>query len=418
METQVMLDRANLLLQQRRYKDAETHIRQALGQDPENDHAFSMLSRCYLNSNQYDKAIDAVQQAIAIAPNASYYFYLLGFCYYKKHENYPSIANLEKAIELNPYGTEYFGLLAFVLIDETRFEKALEKANEGLAIEADNVTCLNARATALNKLRRTDDAIETMNTALAKDPDNEVTHNSIGWNLLERGRNKEAQKHFMEALRINPNYSGARTGLKESLKSKIFLYKWLLQYSFWLRNKGKNSRVALPIVLFVVFRVIIAVSSANKNTESIAWILGGIYIFIIITSWTINSIANFVLLFHSLGKYSLSNTEKWGAINSVSALIAGIAIIALSGFTAGTVYEEGVIPVGMICLSLALPFGKMEYPITLRNIGWKVKYAVGLVGFGLLILLLYATVPSSALPLFMFYLMAFLVYNWSGAVSR
>jgi Tfp pilus assembly protein PilF len=71
-----------------------------------------------------------------------------------------------------------------------------------------------------------------MQTALSQDPDNEMTHATFGWNLLEKGRHKEATKHFLEALRIEPDYSSARSGLKEALKSKVPPYRWLLQYSF------------------------------------------------------------------------------------------------------------------------------------------------------------------------------------------
>jgi len=417
METQVMLDRANLLLQQKRYKDAETHIRQVLEQDPENDYALSLLARCYFDSKQYDKGIEAIQQGIAIGPNESFYFYLLAFGYYQKNNAAASIQNLTKAIELNPYIAEYFGLLAFVLIEQRRFEEGLQKANEGLALEADNLTCLNARSTALNKLKRTDDAIDTMNTALSHDPDNEVTHSTIGWNLLERGRHKDAQKHFMEALRINPNFSSARSGLKESLKSKLVLYRWLLQYSFWVHNKGRNFQVAVPIILYITFRVLISISEANKGTESIAWILGGIYIFIVVTSWTIGSIANFVLLFHPLGKHSLSNTEKWSAINSVSALVIGIAVMLLSGFASGTDYEGGAFLAGIICLSLALPLGQIEYPVQIKNQKWKAVYAVALIAVGLLAILIFAISPLNFMPLFVVYGIAFMIYNWAGLAS-
>lgn len=417
MDTQVMLERAGLLMDQGRYKDAETHIRQVLEQEPGNDYALSLLGRCYLNSKQYDKGIEVIRQAIVIDPNESFYFYLLGFGYYQKTEAFASITNLEKAIELNPYVAEYFGLLAFVLIEERRFEEGLKKANEGLALEADNVTCLNARSTALNKLRRTDDAIDTMNNALAKDPDNEVTHTTIGWNLLERGRHKDARGHFMEALRIDPNFSSAKTGLKESLKSKILLYKWLLQYSFWIHNKGKNFQVALPIILYIVFRVLIKISEADKSTESIAWILGGIYIFLIVTSWTIGSIANFILLFHPLGKHSLSNTEKWSAINAVTALVTGIAIMLLSGLAAGTRYEEGFFLMGLLCLSLALPLGHIQYPMRVKGQNWRAVYAVYLVGVGLTAVLVFLITPSVFMPLFVLYGIGFLIYNWAGLAA-
>ena len=417
MEAQLMLERANILLQQNRFSDAETQIRRALEQEPRNSHALSMLSRCYLSTRQYEKATETLRDAISIAPNESFYFYLLGFAQYKMNQNFAAIQTLQKAIQLNPYAGEYFGLLAFLLIDERRFEEALSKANEGLALEADNITCLNARATALNKLRRTDDAIDSMNAALAQDPENEVTHNTVGWNLLERGRNNDAQKHFMEALRINPDYSGAKSGLKESLKSKLVLYKWLLQYSFWVRNQSKAVRVALPIGFYIAFRTLISLSEGNEHTETIAWILGAIYLLFVFTSWTIGSIANFVLLFHPLGKYSLSNTERWGAIATVSALVAGIAAVALSGLAGGTSYEPGIIPVGIICISLALPFGRIEYPVSFKDKTWRQNYALGLIAFAIGTLVIYAIVPSIFLTLFFIYIVAFIIYNWSGAVS-
>lgn len=420
MDTALLLERAQLLLEQNRYKDAETYIRQALEQDPDNDYILSLLGRCYINSRRYDEGIEVVKQAIAIDPNNSFCFYLLGFAYYQKDVLIAAKTNLQKAIQLNPYAAEYFGLLAHVLVEERAFEEGLEKANEGLALNADNITCLNARSVALNKLKRKEDAYETMNTALAQDPENEVTHNVVGWNLLERGQHKEAATHFMEALRINPDYGHAKVGLKEALKSKILLYKWLLQYSFWVSNKGRSLRVALPIVFYIVFRVLVGLSQHKGTDTNITWLVVGLYMFIVVISWTINSIANFVLLFHPLGRHALTAKEKWSALTAVPAMLLGIGIMLLSGFTnmaTGSAYEAGLIIAGMICLSLALPLGQITYPIRLQKQNRKEWFPVGLVGLGLLALVFFAVLPSAANPLFGVYGLAFLIYNWSGIVS-
>src|SRR3954466_1702687 len=109
-----LLERAHLLLQQRRFKDAETTIRQLLEQEPRNDEALALLGRCYLNNNKIDEGIRAVKEAITIAPNTAFYFYLLGFGYYQKSIYDTASQNLWKGINLNPYEPEYFGLLAFV----------------------------------------------------------------------------------------------------------------------------------------------------------------------------------------------------------------------------------------------------------------------------------------------------------------
>jgi uncharacterized protein HemY len=49
MDITGLLDRANLLLKQGRNQDAEKQIMQVLDQEPNNDHALSILARCYMN---------------------------------------------------------------------------------------------------------------------------------------------------------------------------------------------------------------------------------------------------------------------------------------------------------------------------------------------------------------------------------
>ncbi|MEJ7913323.1 MAG: tetratricopeptide repeat protein [Chitinophagaceae bacterium] len=416
MDTSILLSRAQLLLDQGRHSDARINIRQALELEPQNDYALSLLGRCFYANKQYKEGIDLVNQAIALDPVQGFYFYLVAFGYYQKDENRLAIENLQKALQLNPYNAEYYGLLAYVLLQTKEFVKALEKANEGLAIEGDNITCLNARSVALNKLKQTDAAIETMQSALAQDPDNEMTHATVGWNLLEKGRHKKAMGHFLEALRIHPNYDSARSGLKEALKSKVPPYRWLLQYSFWIQNKGKKWQTFLPIALYIVFRLLIYISS-EANQSSLVWLLGGLYILLVVTSWTINSIANFFLLFNRVGKYALSVSEKWTAITAVSALVSGIVLVSLSFVlpaATNTVYSEGFLIGGVVLLSLALPLSALQYPLRRQTLsGWRKWYPFILVLAGVAGLLALLVSPPLAITILVGYGLAFLVYNWT-----
>ena len=417
MDATILLERAQLLLDQGRHRDARTNVTQALERDPQNDYALSLLGRCFYANKQYEEGISVIREAIALEPLESFYFYLLAFGEYQMGRAAPAQDNLKRALQLNPYHSEYYGLLAYVLLYIRAFEQALEKANEGLAIDGDNITCLNARSVALNKLKRTDDALQTMQTALAQDPDNEMTHATVGWNLLEKGQHREASKHFLEALRLEPNYETARSGLKESLKSKIPPYKWLLQYSFWVQNKGKRLGTILPIALYILFRILIGLS-AGANQTSLAWALGGVYLLLVVTTWTINSIANFFLLFDEAGKYALTTSEKWTAITVVATLITGLALLATAVFTSlftGTIYEVGSVMAGIVCVSLALPLSSIRYPFSLREIkGWREWYTVLLVTTGVASLLLFIVMPQVAMMFFIVYGIAFIAYNWLG----
>ncbi|MEO5593171.1 MAG: tetratricopeptide repeat protein [Chitinophagaceae bacterium] len=415
----VILDQAKLLLDQGRPKDAEIKIKQFLQQEPDNDYALSLLARCLYDKKQFDEGIEVIQNAIRLDPEESFYFYLHAFGHYQKNNSFLAIDNLNKAIQLNPYHAEYYGLLSFVLLGDKKFNEALEKANEGLAVEAENITCLNARSMALNKLKKTEEAIATMQNALAQDPDSEFTHTTIGWNLLERGRHNEAATHFREALRINPSMQNAQSGLKEALKSKIPPYKWLLQYSFWVNNQGKRLKTAMPIVLFILFRVLIAIFRQSSATSGLVWVIAGLYLLFVIGSWTMNSIANFFLLFHPDGKYALSNTEKWSAISVVTAMLTGFTILGLALFTPvvnGTVYEDGFFAAGLVCLSLALPLGEIDYPLQFKKTNKRNIFSLLLAGTGLLSIFCVALFPAQALIIMAVYGAGFLVYNWSGVL--
>lgn len=413
-----LLGRADMLLRQNRPKEAEKELLQVLQQEPDNDHALSMLGRSKYDLRLYNEGIGAIQQAIRVDPENGYYFYLLAFGYYQTDANHSAKRYLQRAIELAPYAADFYGLWAMILLEEKDFSQALQKANEGLAIDAENITCLNARSTALNKLKRVDDAISTMQDALQQDPENAFTHTTIGWNLLEKGRHKEAGDHFREALRINPNLEGARGGLKESMKSKIAPYRWLLQYSFWINNKGKNARWIIPVGLIFLVRFVSEMTRQSDNTGlTIAGnIVIGIYILFVLTSWLINPIANFFLLFYKDGKYALSAHERWNAISTVSVMLAGFAI-ALVGLLLPEAAQAGVVMGGATIFSLALPLGHLSLPVRLRGNSLRQWFTLLILLIGTVTAVLFFAGLPWAETAGITYLVAFVLFTWLGVFS-
>jgi tetratricopeptide (TPR) repeat protein len=412
MHSSVMLERAKLLLSQGRTNDAIKEIKNLLQHEPENDSALSIYARCLYDKKEFDKGIEIVLSAIRIDPENSYYFYLLGFGYYRKDMNDAAIDNLNKAIAMSPQRAEYYGLLSLVYVDERKFETALLKADEGLALDAENITCLNARSTALNKLKRTDDAIETMQNTLAKDPENYFTHITIGWNLLEKGKHKEAINHFREALRIDPENENARTGLKQSLKSKIPPYKWMLQYSFWLNNKGKKAQRIFPIALLIGVRIIVSALASNSTTEIIGISIIGLYLLFVITSWIINPIANFFLLFHKDGKYALNETEKYTAIGSVSSITIGLIFCGLSFLFRTNKMFDSFLIAAVACFALSVPLGQLKYPLSWKKYGNSNKACIVLASLGIITFLFAFLYVPAAMVTGVLFAVLFVLRNW------
>ncbi len=408
------IERGRLLLEQGRTDEALKQAQQAMNLDPESTEALSLTARCHYARRDIAAGISAIRSAIALEPENSYYHYLLGFGYYRDQQHAPAVRSLEHSIRLNPYFAESYGLLAYVYRDEKDFKQALAKANEGLAIDPENITCLNVRSIAQNKLSMTDEAIETMQYALAQDPENEYTHSTIGWNYLEKGKHRIAGKHFREALRIDPNLSNAKEGLKESLKSKIPPYRWLLRYSFWINNKGKKARWMIPLGLYFGVRILATALNNDKSTEIIGGLIVVLYLLFVITSWLINPIANLFLLFHPYGRYALSATEKYTAISVVSSLLLGVVsflILVLWPVNDKDLQVSWMVT-GAAFLALSIPLGGIEYPVSFKKYGRKNKVSLVLAALGLCTIILAFLYTPLAMITGVLFLLLFAFNNW------
>ena len=413
MDVNGLLDRANLLLEQGRNKDAEKQVMQVLDKEPNNDHALSILARCYMNNDEVDKGIEVINKAIAIEPNESFYFYLLGFGYFQKDMYLPAKDNLSKAIQLNPYNAEYFGMLSFTFLNEKKYEEALQNANEGLELDPENITCLNARSRALNKLKRTDEAVDTIRDSLSNDPDNEFTHATMGWNYFEGGDQKKAAEHFREALRINPNYESARLGLKESLKSNFTPYKLVIQFSMWMSEKGKSFQWIFFIGIYVIYRILRSVSEANSGIRPFLLPLIVLYFVFIFFTWIANPIANFFLLFHKDGKYSLTKSEKTIGVSTIILLVSGILLSSYAFYFFKQPPSDLLYP-GIILATMTIPLGKIELPLNLRSGSIRVWYPVLLLFTGTLAILATFVDPNIGSSLAIVYGIALLIFTWVG----
>jgi Flp pilus assembly protein TadD len=343
--------------------------------EPENDEALSLLARIKMDTGKPAEALTLIEKALSLDPEEDYYLYLKSFAFYHLNRLEEATKAVNEAIAFNPWQPGYYSLYSFILIQNRHFDLALQKANEGLAIDAEDVNCLNARTQALIKLNRSSEAFETIQNTLAADPENDYSHTNAGFSFLEKGKHKQAAGHFREALRINPANMHARDGMKEALRSKIAPYRWLLQYEYWLQNKGKNMRVIFVLGLFFGIRFLLAAAtSVPKPLAILIYIIFGLYLLMVIVSWLIKPIANLFLTFHPEGKYAVTESEKIISYTVISSLLAGIVCFVVYSLTPD---DDGKwIMTGFLFASLALPFSYIRYPLS--NFSKSTKQWIGL----------------------------------------
>lgn len=376
------IERAKLLLKQKRYKEAEQHAAIVLQGNPNDAEALQVIGHCRLDTNKYDEAIELFKRCLGLRPDDDYVHYLAAFAYYRNKQNDEAVSFLKSAIGLNPYASSYYGLYAYIMLDKRFFEEALEKANQGLSVYAGDLTCLNARSQALFRLKDKEAAYDTIKEALSIDPDDDFTHTNFGWHFMEAGKHKKAREHFRQALRINPNNDRARLGYKESLKANLPPYRWMLMFSLWLSSKSKAARWGVVIAIWVSARLATGVSDA-AGYSLLSYILAGLYILFVIFSWVGTSIANAMLLLTSEGKYVLTKAEKYVAAAVGFCLIASLlSVVAVYKISA--LKDDYQYLVALIFLTLTLPISRFEHADIIRKNKLVWIYTIALTGLGLL----------------------------------
>lgn len=412
------LARAEVLIQQGRLRDAEKEVRQALHADPQSHKALATLGRVYIDGKRPAEGIPLISQAIGLCPDEDYYLYLRAFGYYQLNLHTAAEQDVMQAIALNPWNAGYFALHAFILVETRRFSEALAKANEGLMVDAADINCLNAQSIALVKLNRLQDAEANIKFTLHTAPDNDAVHLNAGYSYLEKGRHRDAAHHFRETLRLNPGSEAAREGLKDALRSKIAPYRWMLQYSFWLQNKGRNMQIAFLIGIYIGFRLLFSLADyVPKWLGVIFVVLFVLYVVAALLSWVLKPVANLFLSVHPEGRYALTPAERTSSLLVGGAIAAGLLTALV--YAAWPVKNDQTVLILLaagVLASMAIPLSYIQFPLR-QYLGsykqWAGYLAVLLGITGLMLLPAYG-----GTFVFTAYLPVWVIGTWVAAFAR
>ncbi|OGR37215.1 MAG: hypothetical protein A2051_02335 [Desulfovibrionales bacterium GWA2_65_9] len=123
-----------------------------------------------------------------------------------------------KALALQPGFNLALGNLGNVYMGTGRFEQAIAMFQRALAADPDNVNNGNYHfdmARCLARLARYDEAEKHYLQALAVEPNDPEAHNDLGHIALLRGDLRRAGEHFAQAVALDPDYRAAKENLAQ-----------------------------------------------------------------------------------------------------------------------------------------------------------------------------------------------------------
>lgn len=327
-----------------RYADAESAFKEALAQEPNDAFALHQLAACQFHQAKREReALVTIDSAIAIEPNDADHHVLRSYILSHLDRPKDGLLAARTALGLEPTHTGAFTAEAQVHLLTEQWPLAEASARQALALDADNSAAANQLAQALRLQNKLGENAAHLAGMLARDPENPFTHSNAGWAALQRGERREAETHFREALRLDPDFEPARDGLLTSFRARSPIYRTYLRYCFFMQRLSAKSRWAVILGLFLGVQYAKSVPGG--------FIITAFYMLFVLWVWVAKPFGNFFLLFDSFARYALRPAEKREAVAVGGGLLAGLAILA----TGAALGAAPVVLLGLGFIAAAFP---------------------------------------------------------------
>ncbi len=204
------------------YKDNEHFFGYCVKENPQSWYARSMLGKSLMEKGEVKEAEYQFTKALEIwpeCPDARIFLASLK----QKQTQYTEALQLYRSVKTGNPRMLYFAQVqsGWILMALNRPQEAIDTLRKASVYFPNNPDAYIQMGMVYDRLNQFDKANQAYQKALELDWNLALAHNNLGVNLAQSGKLREADKHFDEALRINPQYESARrnsTSVKRALK--------------------------------------------------------------------------------------------------------------------------------------------------------------------------------------------------------
>ena len=323
--------RGQMLRQAGRYQDACKFLRDAIEADPEQPEAYVelALSEGGLPGREQE-SLRTIERGIALDPHSArmlgYKAYLLSLA--KRHKE--ALAVGVRALALDP--SCYMALLAQANAETklSHWPRAETAARRLLENFPGDTSGLNLLAQAMRFQSRLQESREVVKQILANVPNDAFGQTNAGYEALRANDHRGANTHFLNALRVEPGLNLARLGLLQSMRERIWFYRFNMNiFRFFEERKEREALFKCAFIVLTYFT-------------------GGVFflfvVFYFALALTLKPMGNLFLLLEPTGRHALTRKEKGWAFFSgllgciIWVLLAADHLYILCGLGAGYLF--------------------------------------------------------------------------------
>lgn len=317
------LPRAQLLINQRRFRLAEEELRRGLADEPENAMMHAQLALCMVEEPaRAAQALAAAKAAVAYAPNDATMWHALARVAERCGKVNEAELAAATALSLAPRTTLLLLNGAALLLERGWYRAALRLAERALEIAPNDANALMTAGALRSRMGLHNRARADFDRALALEPDDKAVQANAGWAALRRGDAEAAVRHFRTSLRLDPEEPRSQRGLREAMRARNPAYGFYLRLSLGLQRLPAFFKwVAVAFSFMILFAVSLDVLPPLPLLALQVTVLT-----LTVLIWTAPPLADLLLLRSAEGRQALDPMRKASAVGTAALLAVAAAL--------------------------------------------------------------------------------------------
>jgi tetratricopeptide (TPR) repeat protein len=331
------LRRGQALREAGRYREACPFFGEAIRADPDQPQPYLELALAQSElPGRKKESLMAIDQAVARAPDSAHFLgykaYILShFTQYKEALEYAN-----RALQVAPLCRIALLAQCNAYTKLSKWAEADASARRMLERDAEDIAALNLLAQALRFQNQHRESRHIVAQILARVPNDAFGQANAGYEALKADDHRRANKHFLQALRFDPNCEHARGGLLQSLRARCLVYRINLKILTAIGEQSQNFGRVCALACFL----------------SGGLLLAPILLYAAL-ALTLQPLSNFFLLLDPTGRRSLVRKERrWALFTGWSACLL-LLVLALTHLIVPLALIGGYL--ALFALSVYLP---------------------------------------------------------------